>query len=463
MNSIFFKPENGWVGDCMPCYHDGLYYMYYQCDKRIPRPFPDGEPFGWSLAVSKDLLHFNDYGEVLHKGENGSREHCLYAGTVIYAEGKFRAFYTGECKYYLGHEDLPPKEVLMLAESDDGISWVKKEKQYSAPYGFEKDYFRDPFIFHPDTMDRWIMLVAAQKKGGAKKRKGVLLYYTSRNLADWTYEGVFYDPDQYFLLQMPDLFKIGDWWYLLFSELDDKRQTRYLMSKSLFGPWAVPSDDCFDGRCFYAARSVEAEGKRVLFGWNPTRKNNDDLELWMWGGNAVQHEICQRKNGTLAVHPVLSVSNALKSRKQGLPEKLQLSRIDGNSEIILCKQKSNVFRLEADGVYESETARFGLKIYENSEEDLGYEFQFSPVDGKFLFDKTPNYPWFRCMNRGLERPFPVKSGKKFHITLFVDHDIAVLYLDDIALSVRMAQQPGCEIKFYVQNGSVSWNNICICE
>ncbi|MFQ9441331.1 MAG: ABC transporter permease subunit, partial [Acutalibacteraceae bacterium] len=101
MNEIFFRPEGAWVGDCMPCYHNGIYYMYYQCDKREPKPFPNGEPFGWSLAVTENLIDFHDYGEVLHKGEHGSREHCLYAGSVIYALGKFRAFYTGECKYYL--------------------------------------------------------------------------------------------------------------------------------------------------------------------------------------------------------------------------------------------------------------------------------------------------------------------------------------------------------------------------
>ena len=47
--------------------------MYYQCDKREPKPFPNGEPFGWSLAVTENLIDFCDYGEVLHKGEHGSR------------------------------------------------------------------------------------------------------------------------------------------------------------------------------------------------------------------------------------------------------------------------------------------------------------------------------------------------------------------------------------------------------
>ena len=99
---------------------------------------------------------------------------------------------------------------------------------------------------------------------------------------------------------MPDLFKIG--WtggICCFRELDDQRRTRDRMSKSLFGPWKAPADDCVDGRCFYAARTVAVEEKRIIFGWNPTREQDDDLRMWIWGGNAVQHEIYQRKDGTL--------------------------------------------------------------------------------------------------------------------------------------------------------------------
>ena len=83
------------------------------------------------MAVTENLIDFRDYGEVLHKGEHGSREHCLYAGSVIYALGKFRAFYTGECKYYLNQPDMPPKEVLMLAISDEWDSLGKRQKKLS--------------------------------------------------------------------------------------------------------------------------------------------------------------------------------------------------------------------------------------------------------------------------------------------------------------------------------------------
>lgn len=460
MNEVFFRPEHAWVGDCMPCYYNGTYYMYYQCDKRDPRPFPNGEPFGWSLAVTENLVEYKDYGEVLHKGEYGSREHCLYAGSVIHAMGKFRAFYTGECKLYLNHPELPPKEVLMLAVSEDGINWEKrKELSFSAPSGFEKDYFRDPFVCFSEELGKWMMLVCAQKKSGQKKRKGVLLYYTSTNLENWNYEGVFCSPDMYFLLQMPDLFKIGDWWYLLFSELDDLRCTRYRMSKSMFGPWKAPEDDRLDGRCFYAARTVEADKKRIIFGWNPTRENDDDLGMWIWGGNAVQHEVFQRKDGTLGVKLNREIAKYISQQNLLKNASICLSRIDGGTEIVIKENAPEVFRMEADGCYGAGTFGFGIKIKENSEEDFGYDFHFTPGERKFLFDKTPNYPWFQCMNRGLYRPFKKKAEEQFHISLIVDHDIAVLYVDDIALNVRMTEKIGSEVKLYVENGNVEWRNI----
>ena len=154
----------------------------------------------------------------------------------------------------------------MLAISDDGIHWEKQKKlSFSAPLGFEKDYFRDPFVCFSQELGKWLMLVCAQKESGPRKRKGVLLYYTSDNLENWNYEGVFCSPDMYFLLQMPDLFKIGDWWYLLFSELDDQRRTRYRMSKSLFGPWKARADDCVDGKMFLCGKNCSCGRKTYYF------------------------------------------------------------------------------------------------------------------------------------------------------------------------------------------------------
>ena len=110
-----------------------------------------------------------------------------------------------------------------------------------------------------------------------------------------------YDPGLYFAHECPDLFKMGDWWYLLFSEFSEATKTRYRMARSLQGPWIAPRQDTFDGRAFYAAKTTTDRHRRFLFGWNPTRTENKDDGSWNWGGNLVIHEIHQEQDGSLAV------------------------------------------------------------------------------------------------------------------------------------------------------------------
>ena len=463
MQKLFYRPVDAWVGDNMPLYHDGKFYLYYQSDKRIPVPFPKGEPFGWSLAVSKDLVSFEDYGEVLKKGEKGGREHCLFAGSVINDGDIFYAFYTGEYRPWTGHDDMPPSEAFMIATSKNGIEWDKHpDLTMYAPDGFDNDFFRDPCVYKMDD-GSYLLLICTRRKNGPKVRRGVLLAYKGVDLLHWKYQGVFFNPEMYFLLQMPDLFKIGDWYYLLFSELDDKRRTRYRMSRSLNGPWIAPSDDSFDGRCYYAARTIVAEGKRYMFGWNPTRENDDDKGMWIWGGNSITHEIIQRSDGTLAVvFPDIIAKRFIPSKTLKMKESITLRRIDGEDDEVLIYSTQDFFKLDFDFKCSSDTYGFGIKIYESSEKDLGYAYHFIPGENRFIFDKSPNYPWFLCMNRGLDRPLD-NMAETHHASLIVDDDIAVLYIDGIALNARMAEKPGREIKFYVQNGELEVSNIKYCE
>ena len=60
--------------------------------------------------------------------------------------------------------------------------------------------------------------------------------------------------------EMPDLFKIGEWWYLITTEYSHASKQVYRMAKSLKGPWIAPEDDGFDGRAYYAGRTFELNG-----------------------------------------------------------------------------------------------------------------------------------------------------------------------------------------------------------
>ena len=46
------------------------------------------------------------------------------------------------------------------------------------------------------------------------------------------------------------------------------------------------------------------------------------------------------------------------------------------------------------------------------------------------------------MNIGLERPIGLEAGHTYHIRLVVDDTIGTLYVDGVALNVRMYERPG---------------------
>lgn len=457
MHTRYFQPERGWLGDIMPCYHDGVFYFYYQCDTRDPAPFPNGTPFGWSLATTTDLLHFEDHGEVLHPGNRGGREEWLYAGSVIHAEGCFRAFYTGHCPAWTSPEQ-PPAEALMLATSEDGVNWVKRpELTFAAPKGYEKDFFRDPHVFYSEEVGRWLLIVPARRLDGPAVRRSAMLYYTSDDLERWSFQGELWYPKMFHLLQMPDLFRIGDWWYMFFSEYCDERKTRYRMSRSLDGPWLAPPDDSLDSRCFYAARTIAVGDRRYLFGWNPTRA--DDLSPWVWGGTAVVHELVQRADGTLGVVEPEQYRRGLAAEARALTDMVTLARVDGCDERTVLQEAGDHYRLTWAFTLAEGTQSFGVRLHMDSESDVGYTFEFRPAEGTVGFDKLPMQKWFTYMDIGMQRPVALTAGVKHTASLVVDGDIAVLYVDDVTLSARICEKPGSELRLYVNAGSVECSDI----
>ena len=144
------------------------------------------------------------------------------------------------------------------------------------------------------------MLILGTRVGEDKRlMTGRLVKFTSKDLTNWEFQGDWWNPGLYTMFEMPDLFKMGDWWYLVFSEYSDGNKTRYRMSKSINGPWITPADDSFDGRAYYAARTAFDGERRVLFGWVPTRDEGGDPSSYLWGGTFMPLEIVQRADGTL--------------------------------------------------------------------------------------------------------------------------------------------------------------------
>jgi beta-fructofuranosidase len=115
------------------------------------------------------------------------------------------------------------------------------------------------------------MLLAARKTVGPDRLRGCLALAASPDLEHWDVRGPFWDPGEYYTHECPDLFQMGEWWYLVYSTFSERSVTHYRLARSPRGPWIAPANDTFDGRAYYAAKTAGGAAERFVFGWLPTR------------------------------------------------------------------------------------------------------------------------------------------------------------------------------------------------
>ena len=162
--------------------------------------------------------------------------------------------------YYTGHNEVAsflsnnPRESVLLATSTDMKNWTKvKNFKITAPAGYFDYEFRDPHVFFNSQDGKYWMLVSAQ----TSDKKAVVLKFTSADPAsgNWKVENPIYtttSSENYIMLECPDLFKMGNYWYLLFSEnWSSNAGTHYRMATSPNGPWITPANDRLDGSYLY--------------------------------------------------------------------------------------------------------------------------------------------------------------------------------------------------------------------
>lgn len=457
VHRLYYQPEGVWFGDCMPFFANGRFYLYHQRDTRKPGPF--GEPFGWALATTTDFVIYEDRGESLERGADDAQDQFIFAGSVFEAEGTYYAMYTGYNRDY--PEQGMASQVLMVATSDDLEHWTKTERKLVPPQpGYDPDDWRDPFVIWNEEAGEYLMILGS-RKAGEKVLTGSTVAFASTDLENWEFRGDFWAPGLYSMHEMPDLFRMGDFWYLLTTEYSDKSKTVYRMSTSLDGPWSVPVDDAFDGRAYYAARSASDGEHRYLFGWVPTKAGDDDRAQFEWGGTLVVHEVLQRADGSLAVAPPEAVRGAF-----GAGEALgsfELAARDGIDEATMTDASGELFRLTATLSVGPGTRSVSLRLYEDVATGQAYEFLIAVGEQRLVFDRRPNYPWYQYDNRGLDRPLAIEPGRPVQVELIVDASIATVYIDGVALNARMNTRPGAAIVASVVDGAATLTDVVLAK
>ena len=470
VKDFFYKPDGAWAADFIPLYANGAFQLFYLLDWRNSQVHGEGTP--WYRITTTDFVNFEEHGEVLKRGSKSEQDLYVFTGSAIHANNEYHIFYTGH-NHHL-RELGKPEQAVMHATSNDMNSWKKiPEHPFFAPTDkYEKNDWRDPFVFWNEEAGEYNMLLAARHKNGIPRRRGLTALCSSKDLVKWEVREPFYAPDLYYTHECPDLFKMGGWWYLIFSEFTDKVRTRYRMSRSLNGPWITPERDDFDGHAFYAAKSASDGSRRFLFGWNPTRRDSKDNGTWDWGGNLVVHELIQEPGGELAVQMPQTVDDAFTKPVQHSfdagtgnfamkNQTLHLSATKTFSAAVAGKLPE-LCRIKTTVRYEDGAREFGLMFRTSDDMEKSYYIRFEPSLQRVVFDKWPRERSEVNQMVELERPVQMSPGTPLRLQVIIDDNKGVAYVNGkVAMNFRAYDLPAGNWGFFATGGNATFSNTAI--
>lgn len=441
-------------GDFMPFYHDGTFYLYYLHKYCIYE------------VTTQDFVAYGEPRLAIACGSPEEQDWHIGTGGIVERDGVFHFYYTG---FNESNRDLEDKheQVLMRAVSEDLIEW-KKDSSFFVPPLTERYgglHWRDPQPFWNDeTKEYWLAVTATEKDGGLH-RGGCTHIMKSSDLNEWEHGPTIYAPRQFETHECHDIFKMGDWWYMVFSNYTRWWETRYRMAKNPEGPWMTPPyDDMFDGRAFYAAKTVTDGNRRYLVGWQAIRKEMDDSKPYQWGGSALVHELVQRRDGTLGVKLIDKIRESF-----GQPVALTPSAHSGewtHSDAIRGREAygfgwMEIGEMPASCLIETKvkwsenTIAFGLMLHASGDRlDKWCQVRIEPARGRIVFDRSNKFDGHHLFIE--ERYLPRSDEREADIKVVASGNIIVIYVNDTALATRAYDfQPGCA-GLFVEHGEAQF-------
>lgn len=428
--TLFMNAKDAWVGDIMGMAdEDTIYLNYlYETDYNGPAYHPIHQ------FTTTDLLEYKDEGEILPFGSQ-LEDKDLAIGTGSFfrdKEGLYHCFYTG-------HNDRAAefnmdKECIMHAVSQDNKAWTKlPEDTFYAPEGYDSNDFRDPFVFWNEEEMCYNMLVGARK---TDKKGGFLATFVSDDLKTWKESKPFYDQDELYFLECPDVFLMNETYYLIFSW---NNVTYYRISDSLHGPWEKPEIDTFDGNAFYAAKTVQFQGKRYLFGFINRKKGEDDFLDYTWAGSLCPYEIIQNEDKTLGVKIPSQYEEAYFTKKIKSKPKKAAGEVEIEKErITLSAEKEQMSAVNFGKLPETLLFTCNVTFKEGSkgagfafgaESDFlqAYGILLDAGSGSIHYDKRAIADRNTSIANN-EVPFVFEYDKPYEIKVVIENEVIVVYV-----------------------------------
>lgn len=423
----------GYTGDIMPFFDNGKFHLYFLHDAQNK---PSGKGFhDIHEYQSTDLAHFTYEGQTIPYGNTTDPDFAIGTGSVVKV-GNLYYF------YYTGHNETPAfvqsnaRESVLCATSSDLKNWTKVSSfKITAPAGYYNYDFRDPHVFYNEDLKQYSMLVSTQTEPG---RKAVLLHFTSADPASgkWDVQTPIYTTtaqENYLMMECADIFKMGNYWYLIFSEnWSGNKGTHYRMASSINGPWSAPQNDLIDGEYFYAGKTASDGNKRYIFGWNARKTPENDLGNKDWAGNMVTHELIQNADGTLGTIAPQSVRD-LFAKKNVSPEvesNLGNVSISNGTYTLSSSAEKAMTTFKAIGkkvkikaeITLSNTSGMAGFVFHTNDTGSYYKIVLDIANGKIKGYNSASQEVTRI-------PFALQVNTKYDVEIVADGSVVVFYID----------------------------------
>lgn len=475
--ATYYKPAVGYVGDPMPFYDPvakDFKVMYLQ-DFR-PNPAGTYHPI-WAVST-KDAATYTSMGELIGCGAIDEQDAAIGTGSTVYDEKQqlYYTFYTGN-KYMPSSTDYP--QVVMLATSADFKTWTKDRTFYLKPtdYGYERNDFRDPFVFAGDD-GLYHMLVSTKKNG-----KGVLAEFTSHDLRNWNHAGVFMTMMWDRFYECPDVFRMGNYWYLVYSEIHDAiRKVQYFKGSTLdelkaatandAGIWPDDHEGFLDSRGLYAGKTASDGQNRYIWGWCATRSGNDNANGYEWAGSLMAHRVMQNADGTLYLAAVPGIdakyTGAVAPKvMEGSDKAAAAEHTIASGNHLLLERLGHHNKISFTAIAEDANTRFGFSFARGTDSEQYISLVVNPEDGgnkkkvNMEEEGEAGAGFLSGMDSYL---FPTPADNTYNVTIYTDNSVAVVYINNVlAHTVRIygLQQNCWSINAY--SGSVDIRNLSVAQ
>lgn len=445
-DKIFYHAPGARTGDVIPKYIDGEYQLFYLKNWKDPK-LP-GTVHGWHRMQSSDLLHMSEETPIHVIGGTGD---------LICWQGQWHLF---ACIFSEG------KQFVTHYISKDGSldHWEYIEEDTFGPDGviYDCSDWRDPRIVYREELGEFWMFLAARVKAG-HSQTGCVGLCVSKDLKTWEYREPVYYPERFNgACECPDVFRMGDWYYLIFSSYTNLFGNYYVKCRVGERQWQIPKNHRLDGRAFYAAKTAGTEDVRYLFGWNPTKEENlfgfwpdglcaKDYRTWDWGGSMVIHQLGQQPDGDLK----LALPKAKREAFTDLVENSFLPVTDGwhleenrysaqtsnRQQMMLMQPLPESFYIKTE-IQMEDAFQAGVILQADQTMKEGYYIYLEPERKRLVYRS-----WLRMSEEGgktfpydveLEAPVRIAGDGRYELEIIAEGSAATAYVNgETALSFRM--------------------------